>query len=274
MAGVNLEVFALLNGDTDDVIDAVAGVTDHVMLLALDIAERRGRRRPKVLKAILDRGLVVEGIAVAQAENGDSIRISEDGGSNVVAELREAVRGLSAHLPVWEALPEGIIDEDPFPVPHVGTDFVDPELGREHPFMLAPDLEEIARGLVDRYPSYLGDVNDWNVGYLWSASSLSHGGRSALAITRRLSGELKFFSGFDFLVIGSALNLMDYSLNFYQANALVFHELRHIGTSEKYQPIIVPHDAEVSFAELEVFGPWRAGLARLADQGELPGFMR
>ena len=60
-----------------------------------------------------------------------------------------------------------------------------------------------------------------------------------------------------------------FGMTYLQVRAATFHELLHVGTSENYGPTVNGHDAELFYAEMDVFGQWKRDLRPLQYQPEL-----
>ena len=134
-------------------------------------------------------------------------------------------------------------------------------------FIAAPDLAELAEGLLEdpEIAGYLeeGGVAGWGITYLWKVDDARYAGKC-----RKLAGELAFFTGSQFLIWLNADTCRDlFALR--QVRALLFHELLHVGITDKGAPAILRHDAEVFRNELEVFQLWNANLQNTFGQLEL-----
>lgn len=255
------EVLQLLTGSVAEVVERVAGIRDHSTLIVMHLAERRGRIRRKVLDALEARGLELEA-------GGATLHISR-----VERDVADLLATMAFSRPSAAHLDDTLQDTDPFPIPPE-SGFVDPATGHEWDFMAAPDLEAIAEALIEQFDIPLSEARDWKITYLWRKAGTMVNGKARLAATSRASGAAGYFAGTDFLVIASADYLRGYRMQLGQMKALVFHELKHITTSETYGPALVGHDAEVFYDELEFFGAWRQDLEPLRGvvlQMPLPG---
>lgn len=261
MSGAADQVFILLDGVTEEVIERLLDVGDHTMLMALHLAEQRGRARPKVLAAIESRGLEIEKELPPPEAEREPTPLERA----VAQALVEADRG----RPESRAMRDDLTEDDRYPVPRE-DDFVDPNTGRQWDFMGAPDLETIGAHLFATQPIYLRDAKDWRIRYLWQREGKQSKGKERHGYVKKLSGELRYYAGVEFIVVISAEYTRNWTYTLRQMRALVFHELLHIGMTEKYSPTTNPHDAEVFFPEMKVFGLWRDDLQRLNEQLGLP----
>jgi len=257
MADASVEVLALLVGPESDVLERLGNVMDQPMLVALHLAERRGRARAKVLEAIEKRGLALEMTPVTVAAE----HMQED--------IVRAVAGLQHSRPTAAPLIKTLQHNERYPVP-ADERFIDDHTGRGWDYMRAPDIEEMAFGVMRTYAEHLRDALDFGVQFLWKRQGGSSGGRDTMGKCQKVSGLAGFFAGDDFLIWLAADHCRDYGLTRQQMDALIFHELKHIGRTEKYQPRVVGHEVEMFIDEVSIFGAWTGELRRMAEQLELP----
>jgi hypothetical protein len=199
------------------------------------------------------------------------VRLEHDGKSaeTTLAGLREAAEGLRRRRREGPPYVEGA-DDEVYPVPDV-TAFVDPDRpSRDFEFLIAADLEEMARDLLGEFgEAELRDATDWRIEYWWRRSGAVTNGRGIYGKTRKLSGELKFTLEADFLITLAADFVRDSAYTYRQVRALLFHELLHVSQVENekgdVRPASRPHDAEVFMAELAVFGLWSPELRPIAQ---------
>ncbi|MGE0133730.1 MAG: putative metallopeptidase [Dehalococcoidia bacterium] len=248
------EVLSLLDGTDAEVIERVKELVDHATLMVSHLAERRGRRRPSVLKAIMERSAEVEAPTVLNV-------------AKIEKAVVEVIGALAFSRPTARELPRDIDDDDLYPVPEP-DDFEDKRTGKLWDFMLAPDLEEIGARLVDEY-EHLEQARGWKVRYLWKREGGQSHGSDRLGYCRKLSGEAGFFGGHDFVIALGADHMRMYGMTYRQVQAATFHELLHVGTSQNYGPTLNGHDAELFYAEMDVFGQWKRNLRPLQYQPEL-----
>lgn len=256
MADALTEVLSVLVGVEAVVINRIAEIADQPMLVALHLAERKGRRRKKVLAAIAQRGLDLELgpiTLIAQHMREDIVR--------AVATMHGS-RPTAPRLPTLEP-------DDIYPAP-ADEDFTDDATGRGYEFMHAPDIEEIAQGVLSDYASYLEDALDWNITYLWKRAGGKDKTKAKLGACQRVSGLASFFAGDEFLIWVGADNVRDHQLTRRNMDALIFHELCHVGRNENFGPITVPHDVEMFIDEVRIFGPWKGDLRNMVRQLEMP----
>ena len=248
------EVLSLLDGSIDEVVERVNELTDHSMLMVSHLAERRGRRRASVLKAIQERSSEIE--APTELNVG-----------KIEAAVVDVIAAMAFSRPIARELARDLDEDDLYPVP-APDDFEDKRTGKVWDFMLAPDLETIGDRLVSEY-EHLSQARGWKVRYLWKREGGQAHGHSRLGYCRKLSGEAGFFGGHDFVIALSADHMRMYGMTYRQVQAATFHELLHVGTSENYGPTVNGHDAELFYAEMDVFGQWKRDLRPLQYQPEL-----
>lgn len=257
MADAATEVLAVLVGTDADVIERINAVADQPMLVALHLAERRGRARTKVLTAIEERGLALELRPVTVAAE------------HMQDEIVRAVANLSLSRPSARPLDQSLRPDDRYPAP-ADDAFVDDGTGRGWDYMRAPDLTEIGFSVMREYAEHLRDALDFGIQFLWKRSGGQSAGRPTLGKCSKVSGLAGFFAGDDFLIWIAADHCRDFGLTREQMDALLFHELKHVGRNEKYAPVTVGHEVEMFIDEVRLFGPWKGDLRRMTEQLALP----
>lgn len=142
----------------------------------------------------------------------------------------------------------------------------------EGDFLPAPDVEKIARALINAHEHEFLAVHQFEVTYLWKKKGGEKSGKATLGKCAKPSGLTRYFSEADFVIWLAADHLGHRSR--FDVEAVIFHELHHIGQdSETGKPVIVPHDLDIFSAEVETYGAWSNDI-KLADRAfrQLPLF--
>ena len=125
-------------------------------------------------------------------------------------------------------------------------------------FLPAGDLARGAAKLRERFPEDLAHLAGVEVVYLWKAAGGKSGGKNVLGKTTKLAGLARFLSGaddgvpVDFVVWLAADHLALRSDS--GIEAVLFHELCHIGTDDEGRPVVRQHDWAGFAREIELFG--------------------
>jgi hypothetical protein len=98
---------------------------------------------------------------------------------------------------------------------------------------------------------------DATVHFLWKAKGGKSGGKLVLGKCKKPSGELKFYSDADFVILFSADHCHKLRLKNYQILALLYHELCHTAKDENGNFTTVGHEFEGFNDELRLFGAWK-----------------
>lgn len=205
------------------------------------------------------------------SDNDDLRMRIEAGGKSVettLGGLREATGRMKAGARLSApAFDPSLANDDPYPVPG-DMHFIHQETLKQHDFIEAPDLAELAEELCDLYEEVGLHVPHWRIHYLWRREGSVSRGKAKMGYCKKPSGELRFYSNADFVVVLAADYVRAMQPNLKQVKALLFHELSHVGgPSESGKPTLLPHDAEVFYAELEHFGAWAPDLEPFTQLG-------
>ena len=139
-------------------------------------------------------------------------------------------------------------------------------------FLPDKKLTAIGQWLVDEAPE-VALAGPFTVHYLWKRKGGASKGAPVLGKCVKPSGALKFYAQADFIVWLAADHIFLAEFDNTQIQAVVFHELKHIGQDDEGNATIEPHDAEVFTDELARYGPWKPdlrGLVETAQQLEMP----
>lgn len=130
-------------------------------------------------------------------------------------------------------------------------------------------IEQLATQLIEDFPE-LRHIRETTVKYAWRKKGGSSKGAPVLGRCVPLSGHAKHYAEADFLVLLSADEIRDRALGPYELEALLFHELLHIGmkidedeASSTYGEVTikaVAHDFEGFWSEIERYPGWREEL--------------
>ena len=136
------------------------------------------------------------------------------------------------------------------------------------------NLVILANQLIRDHSPTLDHVRNLRVAYLWKRKGGVKGGKGTLGKCQSLASIAQFALKADILIWLAADNCRDLYLNGPQLEALLFHELLHIGWDvDKGQAAIVDHDFAGFLKELEIYGAWDSDLERLARHaGQLARF--
>lgn len=130
-------------------------------------------------------------------------------------------------------------------------------------YMDAPGLEQLAKVVMEEHAE-LAYLREWSVRVLWRRQG---SGKEAMGRCKVLSGELRFFTGADWLIWAAAdfCKLMSDR----QIEALLFHELMHcevkVNKAGQQRAATRGHDFEGFGLEVERYGAWDTTLVRAKD---------
>ena len=127
----------------------------------------------------------------------------------------------------------------------------------EGDFQHATDLEQIVYRLVDTKAVGL----DWTVDFFWKRKGGQRSGKAIEGKCQKPSGLLKHYSDKDFIIWLAADHCRNAGYDARQIEALLFHELQHIGSDEdedsgEVTPVLVGHDFEGFLTEVTEYGMW------------------
>lgn len=201
--------------------------------------------------------ILTDGVRVDTMPNGTP-RISgtPEAFAVLATTMQQASAQLTARRPSAPPLNRDLDGSDAYPDV---TSYFD---GRD--FIDAPDLADIASDLVIDHD--LPHVNNWRIRYLWKAKSSAYDAGKC----QMLSGLARYYAGAEFVIWLSAEFCAANQYTRRQVEALLFHELNHVGTkitqAGDMKPEARRHDAEVFRAELEEYGLWRDDLQETFGQ--------
>lgn len=158
-------------------------------------------------------------------------------------------------------IPQGVrfVDEDGLEV-----DFLDDDAG---------ELQYLANAIFEKHGLLFKHLADASISYLWKREGGSGGGKATLGKCIKMSGLARHYAKCDFTIWLAADHCRDLQFDALQLEALLFHELLHIGVEVnkdgQTKLVIQPHDLEVFLAEIQAYGCWTSDLKRLR---QLPMF--
>jgi len=165
--------------------------------------------------------------------------------------------------------------DEPFPLPP--EELFDAGDETDSKFVSASaTLGDIGRALINANDAPGGafyHLRGAKIIYLWKKEGGTRAGRTTLGKTSKPSGLLQHFAGADFIIWLAADHLR--SLNAgqpasrFQVEALLFHELKHIGVEEDEDGpnagdarlVLVPHELEIFYDEVARYGAWEDSIA-------------
>lgn len=135
----------------------------------------------------------------------------------------------------------------------------------------APEVEEVARQLIDDYHPHLEDAP---IVYIFRDPPAKTRGRELWGKARKISGLTAYLANQhasetaeSFLVVEIALDVWK-SLEPSQQHALVDHELSHCGWDPLEGASITPHDVEEFSAVISRHGLWAANVEAFVRAGQ------
>lgn len=128
-------------------------------------------------------------------------------------------------------------------------------------FLRGKDIEAIAALLIEHYESQFAHLRHFRIGYLWKRSGGSKHGHPKLGQTQRTAGLVRFYGDVDFVIWLAADHLraygpMDEPATHWTVEAVVYHELMHVGATDDKAPAMRGHDFEGFAKEVTEYGSW------------------
>lgn len=140
-------------------------------------------------------------------------------------------------------------------------------------YLDAPDLAQLARKLIDRHQRFT-PLTGVTILYCWKAKGGESGGNATLGMCQKAGGLLRHYAETDFVIWLAADHIRERELSSRQIEAILFHELCHIGFHPKTaKPIIRNHDWAGFRAEIDEYGLYLDDIRAMgkAIQQQLPG---
>lgn len=135
----------------------------------------------------------------------------------------------------------------------------------ENEYLPAPDLRFIAKKVIEQTGEPLSHVDLSDVDFAWKRKGGKKFGRATFGACVKQNDIAKLHGGHTWLIWLAADNCEPFVKDENATKAAVFHELRHIGfvyddkTGES-KPTVNPHDVEMFYDEVQIFGPWKIDL--------------
>lgn len=119
-------------------------------------------------------------------------------------------------------------------------------------------LKALAGTLIDRHPD-LAHVKMLDVRFMWKRKGGESGGKAVYGKCVKPGGLLRHaLSAADFVIWLAADQCQGFTRH--QVEALLYHELCHIGRDEDGKRSLVPHDVEAFASEVREYGLWMSDL--------------
>lgn len=129
-------------------------------------------------------------------------------------------------------------------------------------FLDAPELEEIAVKLIYEEGGDFDHLRDVSIGYLWKLKGGATGGKLVLAKTMSVPSLAQYYASeagneVEYVIAFSYDNLRTARFTKWQLEALMYHELCHLGWDDEHDKVkMVAHDFTVFNKELQRYGAW------------------
>lgn len=132
------------------------------------------------------------------------------------------------------------------------------------PFIPSPDLQEMAGDLIEMHPDILGHLADVEVAYFWKKTGGKRGGKGVFGKAIKPSGLLTAFTTADAVIWLAADHVAEADYTPRQIEALLFHEMQHVGVEEpdpddedaERKIVMRPHDVELFLDDVKTYGAW------------------
>lgn len=128
-------------------------------------------------------------------------------------------------------------------------------------FIVSPELKELAGDLIEMHPGTVGHLAEVEVAYLWKKTGGKRGGKGVFGKTSKASGLLTAFTDAEAVVWLAADHVADADYSPRQIEALLFHEMQHIGVEEdentgERKVVMRAHDVELFVEDIRTYGAW------------------
>lgn len=129
-------------------------------------------------------------------------------------------------------------------------------------FLDAPELEELALKLIYEEGGDFDHLRDVAIGYLWKLKGGATGGKLVLGKTMSVPPLAQYYaaeagSEVEYVITFSYDNLRTARFTKWQLEALMYHELCHLGWDDEKEKVkMVAHDFTVFNKELQRYGAW------------------
>lgn len=143
------------------------------------------------------------------------------------------------------------------------------EIDFDDAFLDSPELKELGGDLIELYPGTLGHLGDVEIAYLWKKSGGKKGGHSVFGKTAKSSGLLTAFTTAQAVIWLAADHVAEAGYSPRQIEALLHHEMQHIGVEEDEDTgdrkiVMRGHDVELFYQDIKTYGAWEEMLSAAA----------
>jgi len=132
-------------------------------------------------------------------------------------------------------------------------------------YFAASDLDGMATALLEAYELDLQPHRTFDVAYLWKQKGGTRDGKAVLGKCVLVRGLLAHFCPARFIIWLAADHLRDAKASRYLVEAILYHEMLHVGEDEDGEPVLIPHEFTGFAAELRRYGAYTHDL-RVAHQ--------
>lgn len=140
-------------------------------------------------------------------------------------------------------------------------------------YLPAPEVATIAHALIGEHRALFKHLDEVEIDFRWKRRGGSSAGKVTLGKCIKVSGLTKVYTTATWTIWLAADHCL--TLDAYQLEALIFHELLHAEEDEDGKPTIAPHDFEGFGKEIEHYGLWKRDLVlagRAVQSQQLPLF--
>ncbi|HEY8692675.1 MAG TPA: putative metallopeptidase [Chloroflexota bacterium] len=136
------------------------------------------------------------------------------------------------------------------------------DFGGRLDFLPAPDLTSLADDLIDRHER-LASLPQITIHYLWKREGGGRNGKATYGKCQKPSGLLAHYSRADFVIWLAADRVQGSNMTSQQVEALLLHEMLHIGRDPETDAwVVVGHDVEEFAYVIQSYGLWNQDLER------------
>ena len=137
-------------------------------------------------------------------------------------------------------------------------------------FLDSPELKELGGDLIEMHPGTLGHLAEVEIAYLWRKSCGKKSGAPVFGKTSKPSGLLTAFTSAEAVIWLSADHVAEAGYSARQIEALLFHEMQHVGVEEDEETgdrkiVMRSHDVELFYEDVRKYGAWEIMLQEAAD---------
>lgn len=139
-------------------------------------------------------------------------------------------------------------------------------------YLAADDLDALAETIIAARPG-LDWLSDVTIAYFWKRRGGRQGGKANAGSCRRCDKLQRHLLAADLVVWLAADHCRGQCFDARQIEALLHHQLRHVGRDGKGRPSVRGHDAEFFLSDIQEYGAWSRdlqGVVGLVEQLWLP----